>query len=164
AAQPQSFLNLNVYIMIRVTQDDVFPCGPARQTEECMRRKLVSTLMLTLVAALALCTLPGSATDAQTRRTRRKVPTTTLVPAGTELRVRLNRTLSSKDARVGDKFTATVVNPSRYEEAKINGHISSIKKSGRVEGRTSMSLSFDSIRLVDGRDGAMRAEVVRVYD
>jgi len=88
----------------------------------------------------------------------------TLVPAGTELRVRLNDTLSSKDSRAGDKFTATVVNPSRYEEAKITGHIRSIVRSGRVEGRTTMSLAFDSIRLADGRTGVLRAEVLRVYD
>jgi len=80
------------------------------------------------------------------------------------LRVRLNDTLSSKEARAGDKFTATVVNPSKYEEARVSGHVRSIRKSGRVEGRTTMSLSFDSIRLSDGRSGPFRAEVLRVYD
>lgn len=129
-----------------------------------MRRSLIRATMLTLVAALALSALPNLTADAQTRRTRRRVPTTTLVPAGTELRIRLNDTLSSKEARAGDKFTATVVNPSRYEEAKVTGHIRSIRKSGRVEGRTTMSLSFDSIRLSAGRTGVLRAEVLRVYD
>ncbi len=129
-----------------------------------MRRSLISAKMLTLVAALALSALPNLTADAQTRRTRRRTPTTTLVPAGTELRIRLNDTLSSKEARAGDKFTATVVNPSRYEEAKVTGHIRSIRRSGRVEGRTTMSLSFDSIRLSAGRTGILRAEVLRVYD
>jgi hypothetical protein len=129
-----------------------------------MRRSLIRATMLTLAAALALSVLPNLTADAQTRRTRRRVPTTTLVPAGTELRIRLNDTLSSKEARAGDKFTATVVNPSRFEEAKVAGHIRSIRKSGRVEGRTTMSMSFDSIRLRDGRTGVFRAEVLRVYD
>jgi hypothetical protein len=120
--------------------------------------------MLTLVAALALSAMPNLTAAAQTRRTRRRAPTTTIVPAGTELRIRLNDTLSSKEARAGDKFTATVVNPSRYEEAKVAGHVRSIRKSGRVEGRTTMSLSFDSIRLSAGRTGILRAEVLRVYD
>jgi len=57
-----------------------------------------------------------------------------------------------------------VVNPSRYEEAKVNGHVRSITKSGRVKGRTTMSLAFDSIRLRDGKTGTLRAEVLRVYD
>ena len=129
-----------------------------------MRRSFIRATMLTLIAALALSALPNVTAGAQTRRTRRRVATTTLVPAGTEMRIRLNKTLSSKEARAGARFTATVVNPSRYEEARVTGHIRSISKSGRVEGRTTMSLSFDSIRLSDGRTGTLRAEVLRVYD
>lgn len=129
-----------------------------------MRRSLIHTTMLTLVAALVLSALPTLTADAQTRRTRRRPAASTLVPAGTQLRVRLNDTISSKESRAGDRFTATVVNPSRYEEGKVTGHIRSIRKSGRVQGRTTMSLAFDSVRLKDGRTGTMRAEVLRVYD
>lgn len=128
-----------------------------------MRRKFINATMLTLAAALILSALPTLSADAQTKQTRRPA-TKPLVPAGTQLRVRLNDTLSSKESRAGDRFTATVVNPSRYEEGKVTGHIRSIRKSGRVEGRTTMSLAFDSIRLTDGRTGPMRAEVLRVYD
>ncbi|HJZ67858.1 MAG TPA: hypothetical protein VKF81_07045 [Blastocatellia bacterium] len=128
-----------------------------------MMRSLFKATTILVVAACLLSALPN-VTDAQTRRTRRRAATTTLVPAGTELRVRLNDTLSSKESRAGDKFTATVINPSRFEEAKITGHIRSIVKSGRVEGRTTMSLAFDSIRLADGRTGVLRGEVLRVYD
>lgn len=127
-----------------------------------MTQRFRSTTMLVLLAGLVLSALPTLAT-AQTRRTRRPVATT-LVPAGTQMRIRLNDTLSSKESRVGDKFTATVVNPSRYEEARITGHVRSIRKSGRVEGRTTMSLAFDSIQLREGRSGTLRAEVLRVYD
>ncbi|HSB07955.1 MAG TPA: hypothetical protein VLM38_00475 [Blastocatellia bacterium] len=129
-----------------------------------MTRGPKSITMLALIAALAASTLPTPAAAAQTRRTRRRPSTTAIVPSGTQLRVRLNDTLSSKDSRVGDRFTATVVNPSRYDEGTVSGHIRSIRKSGRVEGRTTMSLAFDTIRLRDGRTGALRAEVLRVYD
>lgn len=129
-----------------------------------MRRRFIRVTMIALIAALVLTTLPNLTANAQTRRTRRRPATTTLVPAGTQLRIRLNDTLSSKEGRAGDKFTATVVNPSRYEEARVSGHIRSIRKSGRVEGRTTMSLSFDTIRLSDGRTGTLRGEVLRVYD
>ena len=88
----------------------------------------------------------------------------TVVPLGTNLRVRLNDDLSSKDSRVGDRFTATVVNPSRYEGAKVHGHVRSIRKSGAVNGRTTMTLAFDSIDLREGRSGAIHGQVVRVYD
>lgn len=128
-----------------------------------MRRSLIRTTILTVVTALLFSAL-ASISDAQTKRTRRRPATTTLVPAGTQLRIRLNETLSSKEARAGDRFDATVVNPSRYDEAKVTGHVRSISKSGRVKGRTTMSLAFDSVRLRDGRTGTLRAEVLRVYD
>lgn len=128
-----------------------------------MRRSLNSAVALALFSALFLSINSITAVDAQTKRARRR-PTTTIVPSGSELRVRLNNTLSSKEARVGDRFTATVVNPSKYEDAKVSGHIRSIRQSGRVQGRTTMTLSFDTIRLTDSRSGPFRAEVLRIYD
>ena len=119
-----------------------------------------------LIAVLAITVLVSTSPDAsaQTKRrtttTRRVVP---LVPVGTDLKVRINDTLSSKDSRVGDRFTATVVDPSRFDEAKLSGHISSIQKSGKVKGRTSMNLAFDSVELRDGRKGVLHGYVTRVY-
>jgi hypothetical protein len=85
------------------------------------------------------------------------------VPVGTNLKVRLEDTLSSKNSRVGDRFTATVIDPSRFDEGTVTGHISSIRKSGKIKGRTSMNLAFDSIRLRDGRSGTLHGYVTRVY-
>jgi hypothetical protein len=98
------------------------------------------------------------------RRTTTTTKTTVVsVPVGSDLKVRLNDTLSSKDSRVGDRFTATVLTPSKYEEGTLHGHISSIQKSGKVKGRTTMNLDFDSIRLLDGRTGTVHGYVSRVY-
>ena len=115
------------------------------------------------ISASALMLMAITTADANTIQKRRSAPRP-LVPAGTQLRVRLNNTISSNDSRAGDRFTATVVNPARYEEARVNGHIRSIRKSGRVKGSTTMTLAFDSIRLADGRNGTLRGEVLRVYD
>lgn len=59
--------------------------------------------------------------------------------------------LSSATAREGDRFTATVRQPSQYEGATIEGHVSSVQRSGRVTGRSQMTLNFDTIRMRDGR-------------
>lgn len=59
--------------------------------------------------------------------------------------------LSSQTAREGDRFTATVRQPSQYEGATIEGHVSNVQRSGRVTGRSSMTLNFDTIRSRDGR-------------
>lgn len=106
---------------------------------------------------------------AQTRkpRLRRAAPrpkvVAPLVPVGTDLKVRLNDTLSSKESRAGDKFTAYVLDPVRFNEATVRGHIRSILKSGRIKGRTTMDLAFDSVTLSDGRTGTMHGYVTRVY-
>src|SRR5205085_4441594 len=104
---------------------------------------------------------PAVRRPAVRRRAPRAAP---VVPIGTNLRVRLNDDLSSKDSRVGDRFTASVVNPSRYEGATLRGHVRSIRKSGTVNGRTTMTLAFDSVDLREGRGGAVHGQVVRVYD
>jgi hypothetical protein len=119
-------------------------------------------LALSILLATPLIVL-GQTTKPRLRRpttTRRVVP---LVPVGTDLKVRLNDSLSSKDSRVGDKFTATVVNPSRFDEGRVYGHIKSIVKSGRIKGRTTMNLAFDSITLSDGRSGTLHGYVTHVY-
>jgi len=119
-----------------------------------------------LIAVLAITALVSISPDAnaQTKRrtttTKRVVP---LVPVGTDLKVRINDTLSSKESRVGDRFTATVIDPSRFDEARVFGHISSIQKSGKIKGRTSMNLAFDSVELRDGRKGVLHGYVTRVY-
>ena len=123
-------------------------------------------LLLALITIIALFSSAVWA-GAQTKPTAKKRTTTRrvapLVPAGTDLKVRINDTLSSKDSRVGDRFTATVIDPSRFDEARVTGHISSIQKSGKVKGRTSMNLAFDSVELRDGRRGVMHGYVTRVY-
>lgn|SRR5215813_7939027 len=131
-----------------------------------MKRGSIHKLCLLLIAALCLA-LPLDAmgqTRRPVRRTARRTTTVApLVPAGTDLKVRINETLSSKDSRVGDRFTANVVDPARFSEAKLTGHISSIQKSGKIQGRTTMNLAFDSVQLPDGRHGVLHGYVTRVY-
>jgi hypothetical protein len=138
-----------------------------------MKQIFAKTTLLALIATLFAGSLPMLASndsmsaEAQKRpAVRRRTPgtTTVLVPSGTNLRVRLNNDLSSKESRVGDRFTTTVINPARYENATVTGHISSLKKSGTVKGRTTMTLAFDSIELPEGRRAPLRGQVTRIYD
>ena len=123
--------------------------------------KLRTLLILGLVLGLAPVALAQTKPGLRRRTTtRRAVP---LVPVGTDLKVRLNDTLSTKDSRIGDRFTATVIDPSRFDEARLSGRVSSIQKSGKVKGRTSMNLAFDSIEMQDGRRGVLHGYVTRVY-
>jgi hypothetical protein len=84
---------------------------------------LRTILILSVVLGLATISIAQTRPTAKRRTTttRRVVP---LVPVGTDLKIRINDTLSSKDSRVGDRFTATVIDPSRFDEARLNGHVS----------------------------------------
>src|SRR5688572_13866576 len=127
------------------------------------KNKLGLAVLMTILALVSSAVWVSAQTKPTTKRrttTRRVVP---LVPVGTDLKVRLNDTLSTKDSRIGDRFTATVIDPSRFDEARITGHVSSIDKSGKIKGRTSMNLAFDSIELRDGRRGVLHGYVTRVY-
>jgi hypothetical protein len=128
----------------------------------------VSKRLISFAAVVAMFLTPvlvsaQGTTKPRLRRGVRRAAVAPIVPIGTNLKVRLEDTLSSKDSRVGDRFTATVLDPVRFNEATITGHISSIQKSGKVKGRTSMNLAFDSIRLPDGRSGTLHGYVTRVY-
>jgi len=85
------------------------------------------------------------------------------VPEDTALRIGLDDTLTSVDAQVGDPFSATVVDASQYQNARIYGHVAAIDMSGKVEGRTSMMLRFDRLVMPDGRRAAVQAEIVELY-
>ena len=134
-----------------------------------MKSVYSKSVLLVMVFLLAVPMLVSAQTTkprlrraSRTRSTRAAVAP--LVPVGTNLKVRLQDTLSSKESRAGDKFTASVIDPVRFNEATLRGHVRSIVKSGRIKGRTTMNLAFDSITLTDGRTETVHGIVTRVYD
>ncbi len=84
------------------------------------------------------------------------------VASNTRVLLSLETPLSSKESQRGDRFTARVLSPRAYNGAIVEGHISHLRESGRLEGKTEMGLEFDRIRLRDGRTAPFRAEVVEL--
>ncbi|HXQ71577.1 MAG TPA: hypothetical protein VN844_13870, partial [Pyrinomonadaceae bacterium] len=74
-----------------------------------------------------------------------------IIPDGTQLVAVLNSDLSTQNVRQGDRFTMTVRSPGEYEGATIEGVVNSVERSGRITGRSQMTLDFDNIRMRDGR-------------
>jgi hypothetical protein len=72
------------------------------------------------------------------------------VPNGTQLVAVLNDNLTTKDSRDNDRFTMTVNSPSQYEGATIEGYVSGVNRSGRITGRSEMTLNFERIRFRNG--------------
>ncbi len=126
-------------------------------------KRLISLFTLFVMLSLPMLVDAQTRTKPRIRRSvRRTAPVAPIVPVGTNLKIRIEDTLSSKDSRVGDRFTATALDPVRFNEGRITGHISSIQKSGKIKGRTSMNLAFDTITLGE-RTGTLHGYVTRVY-
>lgn len=94
------------------------------------------------------------------------------VPDGMTLVARLNDDLVTSRSRSGDRFTMSVVSPSEYEGATIEGTVGNVDRSGRIAGRSQMALNLERITLRNGRsyrfEGTLESvrsangEVVRV--
>jgi YMGG-like Gly-zipper len=74
-----------------------------------------------------------------------------IIPNGESLIAELNDDLSTRNAREGQTFTATVRQPSSYEGAIIEGRVTHLQRGGRISGRSELTLTFDNIRMRDGR-------------
>ena len=74
-----------------------------------------------------------------------------IIGNGETLIAELNDELTTRNTRDGQTFTATVKQPSQFEGAVIEGRVSNLQRGGRVTGRSQMTLTFDTIRLRDGR-------------
>ena len=73
-----------------------------------------------------------------------------IIPNNTAIVATLDSPLSTKTAADGDRFSMTVISPSQYTGAVIEGTVVG-QKSGVVSGRATMSLTFNTIRMLDGR-------------
>jgi hypothetical protein len=63
----------------------------------------------------------------------------------------LNSDLTTKHTREGDSFTMTVLQPSQYKGAVIEGTVDRVDQGGRLTGRSEMALAFRTIRLRTGQ-------------
>src|SRR5712691_12555287 len=67
-----------------------------------------------------------------------------VVPNGTDVVTVLNTNLSTNTAHDNDRFTMTVRSPSTYDGATIEGYVTNVNRSGRLTGRSEMTLNFRS--------------------
>jgi len=86
------------------------------------------------------------------------------VPSDMIMVVRLETPLSTQSNQTGDKFSATILEPERYRDALVKGHIRRIEQSGKLSGRTEMSLAFDSIELPGETEQRFRAHVKEIKE
>ncbi|HEX7048662.1 MAG TPA: hypothetical protein VF188_00500 [Longimicrobiales bacterium] len=94
-------------------------------------------------------------------------PTAAAVPAGTLIRVQLNQTLSTRSSRVGQPFTATVVEPlvARNGQtviprgSRVRGVVTGLDRSERLGEQAAIRLDLQRIE-IRGRSYPLSAEIV----
>lgn len=69
---------------------------------------------------------------------------------GERLTAVLRNAVSTQASQTGDRFTMEVTSPATYRGAVIEGRLGTAEQSGRVSGRASLNLEFDTIRMPDG--------------
>ena len=141
--------------------------------EETMRfyTRILFVLTAFVLMGLAVDSLAQTKSKARTRKKVKPVaakaaaaPVAPVIAKNTEIKIRLSSDIDTKTAQDGDKFTATVLEPSKYAEATIEGHIAAVKQSGKLKGKTAISLTFDSITHANGTSAPLAAQLVKVYD
>jgi hypothetical protein len=85
-----------------------------------------------------------------------------MIPRDTLMRVELSNNLSTDASQKGDRFQVRVLEPNIYKDAVIDGHVEQVKQPGKAKGTAQLQLSFDQIRLRDGRTSKMSAQVIEV--
>jgi hypothetical protein len=86
------------------------------------------------------------------------------IPRDSVLVIELQSTISTDVSQQGDPFQARVTSPNEFAGAIVEGRVSRLKRSGKVKGSSQLQLSFDSIRMEDGRTSPFRASVIEIVD
>lgn len=106
---------------------------------------------------------PGSPTQLPSQSpAQSQGPATDTIPRDTIMRIELLSNLSTDSSQKGDRFQAKVIEPKEYDGATIDGQVVSVKRPGKAKGTAQLQLSFDQIRLADGRSARLSAQVIEV--
>jgi hypothetical protein len=94
-----------------------------------------------------------------------------VLPEGTEVTVRLEQPLSSRTARVEDRFDATVARPVYVDGrvvipdgARVQGTVTEVQRAQRPARGGRLNLSFDRLYLDDGSTVDLSARLVQVRE
>lgn len=84
------------------------------------------------------------------------------IPRDTVMRIELLSDLSTQTSQQGDRFQAKVIEPKEFEGATVSGRVIQVKRPGKTKGTAQLQLSFDEIRLLDGRSSKLSGQVIEV--
>ncbi|MEP6743141.1 MAG: hypothetical protein ABJB61_11630 [bacterium] len=86
------------------------------------------------------------------------------IPRDSVLVIELQSAVSTDVSQQGDPFQARIVSPNEFVGATIEGRVTRVKRSGKVKGSSELQLSFDTVRMADGRTTPFSASVIEIVD
>jgi hypothetical protein len=92
------------------------------------------------------------------------------IPEGTEFKLQLHSSVSSKTSHPGDRILTTLLDPVAVEDrdilakgTRIDGHIAEVKEAGRRGKGGYLSLVFDTVELPNGQKLAILGSLTEVF-
>jgi hypothetical protein len=92
------------------------------------------------------------------------------IPEGTEFKLQLHSTVSSKTSKPGDRILTTLLDPVAVEDrdilakgVRIDGHIAEVKAAGRRGKGGFLSFVFDTVELPNGQKLAIVGSLTEVF-
>lgn len=93
-----------------------------------------------------------------------------VIPEGTEFKLQLHSTISSRTSKAGDRVLTTLLDPVSVEDqdvlpkgVRIDGHIGEVKPAGRRGKGGYLSIIFDSVELPNGEKIAILGSLTEVF-
>jgi len=145
-----------------------------RNTNKLAQRLLSLSILIALVAGSALPAFaqtrrPSLKRSTRTKRAIRRVPVRTpyfTLEANQIIRVRMNETISSANASVGDAFSTTVVDPVYAGGTEvipagsvIVGRVTQVKRAARKSKAGTLAVEFIALKLPNGLSRAMNGSL-----
>src|ERR1051325_7429766 len=87
-----------------------------------------------------------------------------LIPAGTRLSLQLLSPISTATSKKGDTFSCKVLTPAEYGGSIVEGHVRSVKRSGKADKDSKIDLGFDRVTMPDGSTATFSGTVIEVFD
>jgi hypothetical protein len=92
------------------------------------------------------------------------------IPEGTEFKLQLHSSVSSKTSRPGDRILTTLLDPVAVEDqdvlskgTRIDGHVAEVKGAGHRGKGGDLSLVFDTVELPNGQKVAITGSLTEVF-
>ena len=124
------------------------------------------SIMPVALLAILLVTIAGSHAGAQKKK--KTGPPKYAVTANTVLRLRLNEPLTSKNAKVGDQFRSTVVDPVYAKGFQVVpagsiviGQITHVVRAKRKSNAGSLNVTFNAVQLPNAKTYALNGSLAQ---